>query len=111
MRMNQRRLARPANEPARPGEMRTNELWDVTRAIDRLTFDAGSTETRPRRPERPWVGFQRIVLAVDGSSASEWAVPWARQLADSFRSRVWIVTVVPSAAQYVARGLDAVDLH
>lgn len=80
---------KPTSEPA-------NELADIDAAVDRLTFRAGRLEPEeqvllPRPPPR----FRRIVVAVDGSEASRFAVGWALRVGQAERARAWVVHVLP----------------
>jgi len=76
------------------GPLRSAELADVDRRVDRLTFDVGRTRRKPATgPGAP--ALKTIVLAIDGSAGSRVALEWASALGQARGARVHVVSVAP----------------
>lgn len=93
----------------RPG----SELQDLDKAIGRLTFGAARLEpVTAAEPPRP-LTFERILVAVDGSERSRWAVDWAARIGAVFGSRLWVVHVVqpPDLTEHYLDALGALAVE
>lgn len=82
----------PASEAGRAA-YRSDELADVSSAIERMTFGVARGEA-PEQLAQPQL--RRILVAVDGQRGSGTALDWAAALAKAFRAAVTVVTVGPS---------------
>lgn len=92
--------------------MRVEDLQDVDARIDRLTFGVGQAATKARAKAHP-PGIERILLAVDGSPASDDALAWAADLAGTFDAQLQVVTVIPPPSTFTAYmgGGPAIELY
>jgi hypothetical protein len=102
-------MIRDDTMPTKTEPLAVQDLRDVERRIDQLTFGAaragrkGDAEPLPGpEPDAPPQAFRRIVVAVDGSEASLRAVRWGAEMARQARgsAKVWILTVVPSRVAF-----------
>lgn len=77
---------------AAEADYRSKELADISRELERATFmRPGAADVFGQIPE-----IRRIVLAVDGSPASQDATAWAGALARKFGAKVTAIAVAPS---------------
>lgn len=74
---------------------RSEELRDVERRIDRLTFEAGRAEPSPAPLAAP-LGFRRVLVGLDGTPTDASTLAWAREVARSMGAEVRVVHVAPT---------------
>jgi len=89
-----------------------NELMEVDRRIDRMTFDAWRNETQlGARPATAAVAFRRILVATDGAPPSEAALAWAAAVGGALRAHVTVITVTPQRGALEAYDAAALEYY
>jgi nucleotide-binding universal stress UspA family protein len=74
-----------------------DDLQAVQKSISELTLGADALDQAKRSP---WSPFSRIIVGVDGSDASTYALEWAALLGRRFDASIRILCVAPSKAPF-----------
>jgi nucleotide-binding universal stress UspA family protein len=88
--------------------MATHEIEEITRQIDRITFETvKAAKEEPKRTEDH--RFGHILVAVDGSDNSQNALEWAVYIAKAHNARVTTILVLPQKHPVHGTTLPAVN--
>lgn len=88
-------MAKPRAATTSRAAYRSDELADVSAAIDRITLGVGLTEAQEQLAQPD---LRRILVAIDGQEGSRRALDWAATLAKTLGAQITVVTVGPSPA-------------
>lgn len=80
--------------------MKSQVPHEINEYVDRLTFGIHRVSPNGARPLPKRFAFKRILVAVDGSKPSEYALEWGCEMARTFGARVWVAHAVLPASYY-----------